>query len=59
MSDFNVPGSRPKKHDEISETDRSRQICTQLAVHERTRLGHRFGASFPLSRIVMNWIEQD
>ena len=22
MSDFNVPGSRPKKHDEISEIDR-------------------------------------
>ena len=26
MSDFNVPGSRPKKHDEISETDRA---CNQ------------------------------
>ena len=24
MSDFNVPGSRPKKHDEISEIDRAR-----------------------------------
>ena len=23
MSDFNVPGSRPKKHDEISEIDRT------------------------------------
>ena len=23
MSDFNVPGSRPKKNDEISETDRT------------------------------------
>ena len=23
MSDFNVPGSRPKKHDEISEIDRN------------------------------------
>ena len=26
MSDFNVPGSRPKKHDEISEIDRTYEL---------------------------------